>query len=116
VNHYARIPVEVLFDSRISDQAKLVYCALAMSVFQGSVAFIGQRLIADRFGVSQSTVSRRLRELEKVGHIRRMAGKRGYRAHWALTSVVFGQKQGKVTEVVSSPSGGLRYASVEEVA
>jgi DNA-binding transcriptional ArsR family regulator len=118
VNHYARIPRNVLGDLSVSSDAKVVYAVLAMSTFQGAVAYMGQRLIGQFLGVSQSSVSRRLAELEKAGHIKQASDKRGKRAHWELLSPVFGQKQGRATEVVSAPSGGRRYASVviEEVA
>lgn len=118
VNHYARIPREVLIDETVSSDAKIVYAVLAMSTFQGAVAYVGQRLIGQTLGISQSTVSRRLAELEGAGHIRQAPDTRGKRAHWELLSPVFGQKQGRKTEVVSAPSGGRRYASVnvEEVA
>ena len=113
VNHYARIPREVLIDAVISSDAKIVYAVLAMSTFQGAVAYVGQRLIGKILGTSQATVSRRLSELEKAGHIKQTPDGRGKRAHWELLSPVFGQKQGKYTEVVSSPSGGRRFASVD---
>ena len=118
VNHYARIPREVLIDAGLSSDAKVVYAVLALSTFQGSIAYVGQRLVGTILGVSQPTVSRRLAELERAGHIRQAPAVRGKRAHWELLSAVFGQKQGQKTVVVSSPSGGRRYASVdvEEVA
>lgn len=118
VNHYARIPREVLIDARVSSDAKIVYGILAMATFQGSVAYVGQRLIGQTLNISQSSVSRRLAELERAGHIRQAPDTRGKRAHWELLSPVFGQKQGRETVVVSSPKGGKRYASVdrEEVA
>lgn len=118
VNHYARIPREVLIDAGISSDAKVAYAVLAMSTFQGSVAYVGQRLVAKILGVSQPSVSRRFAELERAGHIKQAPAARGKRAHWELLSPVFGQKQGKYTEVVSAPSGGRRFASVdvEEVA
>ena len=112
VNHYARLPREVLIDSAVSSDAKIVYAVLAMSTFQGSVAYVGQRFIGELLGMSQSTVSRRLKELERAGHVVHAPDSRGKRAHWELTSPVFGQKQGRVTEVVTAPSGGRRYASV----
>lgn len=118
VNHYARIPREVLTDLAVSSDAKIVYAVLAMSTFQGSVAYVGQRRVGEILGMSQSTVSRRLAELERAGHIVQASAERGKRSHWELTSLVFGQKQGRETVVVSAPSGGKRYASVriEEVA
>jgi DNA-binding MarR family transcriptional regulator len=118
VNHYARIPREVLIDATVSSDAKITYAVLALSTFHGAVAYVGQRLIGEILGVSQPTVSRRLAELEMAGHIRQAPATRGKRAHWELLSPVFGQKQGRATVVVSSPKGGRRYASVdiEEVA
>lgn len=118
VNHYGRIPREVLADRSLSAEAKVVYACLALTTFQGSVAYIGQRLIGEILGCSQASVSRRLRELERAGHIKQNDVGRGRRSFWELTSQVFGQKQGRETVVVSAPRGGRRYASVnrEEVA
>ncbi|MGL5936987.1 MAG: hypothetical protein ACRCZI_15355 [Cetobacterium sp.] len=118
VNHYARLPREVLLDSAVSSDAKVVYGVMAMSTHQGSVTYMGQRRIGELLGMSQATVSRRLCELEIAGHVKQKDAGRGWRSFWELVSPVFGQKQGRVTEVVSAPSGGRRFASVavEDVA
>jgi DNA-binding transcriptional MocR family regulator len=115
---YGRLPDSVLFDRQLTDFAKVVFSAVARHVFQGNVASIGTRELAKLLGTSQARVARAVRELVKSGAMENRRVKRGQRAMWVLASPVFGQKQGKVTEVVSSPSGGRRYASVdiEEVA
>jgi hypothetical protein len=113
VNHYARIPRDVLIDREIGSDAKLVYAVLAMSVFQGSVAWVGQRYIGETLGLSQATVCRRLKELEGAGHIRRKTGGVGKRALWELMSPVFSQKQGQERVIVSAPSGARRMVSVD---
>ena len=113
VNHYARIPRDVLIDRGIGADAKLVYAVMAMTVFHGRVAWVGQRLIGEMLGLSQATVHRRLKELEGAGHIRRMAEGVGKRTHWELVSPVFSQKQGQETVVVSAPSGARRMVSVD---
>lgn len=114
---YTRTPLTVLRDARLSLLARVVYGELAANVFQGSVANIGLRLVAERIGASKSSVARAVRELETAGHLV-PTGEEKRRTYYTLTSPVFGQKQGRMTEVVSSPSGGKRYASIakEEVA
>lgn len=109
---YARLPEEVLRDSTISAAAKVVYAELAMAVWQGSVARIGNRLIGERLGMSQMAVSRAIRELEGAGHLSK-ASERGQRGIWVLHSKVFGQKQGKVRDVIVRPNGTKVMASVE---
>lgn len=108
---YARLPEEVLRDQRVSAGSKLVYAELAMSVWQGSVARMGNRLIAERLGMSQMAVSRAIRELDGAGHLSRAAEK-GQRGIWILTSKVFAQRQGKERVVVTGKSGGKVLASV----
>ena len=49
------------------------------------------------------------------GHLQILAAERGRRAMYILTSNVFGQKQGKVDEVISAPSG-KRLVSVRKTA
>jgi hypothetical protein len=115
---YARLPLTVLRDSELLPVARLVYCELALWVFQGATCSIGQRAIAERLGIARNTVADALEQLEQRGHVELNRTTHGRRAMYILTSPVFGQKQGRATEVVSAPSGGRRYASVvvEEVA
>lgn len=115
---YARIPKEVLHDKRLSFSARLVYAELALWVFQGTVASVGVRKIGERLGMAEKTVRMSLSELEAAGLIKRCTGKKGERGVYHLESAVFGQKQGKKTEVVRGASGGPRFASVavEDVA
>ncbi len=115
---YARLPVSVLRDPDLSPAARIVYCELALWVFQGATCSLGQRAIAERLGLARNTVADGLEQLEQRGHIELNRSSHGRRAMYILTSPAFGQKQGKVTVVVSSPKGDKRYASVaaEEVA
>lgn len=109
---YARIPVSVLYDTSLSVYARLVYAEIAMSVWQGTTAYIGQRLIAERLGISQSEVSKSVRSLVGSGHLEWMDNGRGRRAHMQLKSPLFGQKQGRRFEVGEGPSGGMRIVSL----
>lgn len=56
-----------------------------------------------------------IKRLVDRGHLRMSASERGRRAMYILTSNVFGQKQGKVDEVVSTPRG-KRLVSVSKTA
>lgn len=118
VRWHGRIPASVLLDKELSSEAVRVYGLLALSVYQGTVAYVGMREIGRIIGKSAATVKRRIDELAAREHIVPRPGKNGQRSHYHLTSPVFGQKQrAGVTEVVSAPSGGQRYASIgKEVA
>jgi hypothetical protein len=109
---YARLPREVLTDTMLGHAAVRVYGFLSLGVGQGSVARVGQRLIASKTGMDRGTVAAGIAELVSRGYITVAAAKRGCRQGYVLNSGVFGQKQGKYTEVVSAPSGGRRFASV----
>jgi hypothetical protein len=114
VKRYGRVPLRLALDPMISDQAKTVFAVIAAHVFQGSVARIGQRFLGDMLGLSAATIGRRIGELEAGGYVKKGEKRNGYRGFYILTSPIFGQKQrsGDVDEVVSSPSGGRRLASV----
>ena len=109
---YARLPESVLFDRELSVTARCVYGVLARYAFQGTAVRIGQRRIAGLLGVHQETVNLALHELESSEHISiRGAGKN--RRSYHLHSLVFGQKQrAGIEEVISSPSGTRRFASM----
>ena len=90
-----------------------VYCILAGSVWQGTTAKMGTRLLAAWTGASRRLVVESLQRLESRGHLQKAAERRGQRQTYVLTSPVFGQKQRTgVEEVISSPSRTPRLASV----
>ena len=110
---YGRVPASVSLDLSVSSDAVRIYSLLALSVYQGNIARVGMRQLGKIIGKSAATVKRRIVELVKAGHLKPNTGKSGERAFYELTSPVFGQKQRSgVTEVVSSPSRGRRYASL----
>jgi DNA-binding transcriptional MocR family regulator len=115
---YGRTPDSVLSDERLSDFAKVTFAAISRGVWQGNVASVGTRRLAELLKTTQSRVARAVKELVARGCVENRRVKRGQRATYVITSPVFGQKQGRATVVVSSPKGGRRYASVdvEEVA
>ena len=76
---------------------------LSLKTFQGNVATLGVRKLADLSGKGKSTVNRALRELAEIGHIRPAERKRGQRGFYVLTSPVFAQKQGEADEIISRP-------------
>src|SRR5207249_1353532 len=78
----------------------------------GTTVRIGQRRIATRLGFHLETVGHAIRKLEARGHIT-IVGRGNARRMYHLHSNVFGAKQrAGVEEVISSPSGGQRLASV----
>lgn len=74
------------------------------------------RQLGKAIGKSAATVKRRIDELVAAGHMRANTGTNGQRAYYELTSPVFGQKQGKQTEIVVGDSGVPRYVSMEKIA
>jgi DNA-binding IclR family transcriptional regulator len=102
----------VLCDPKLSAYAKCVYGVMALNVFQGNVAKIGQRLIANKLGINKDTVCKAVAELVERKHIG-VIGKGRQRRWYSLLSAVYAQKQrAGVEEVVSAPSGGHRLATV----
>ena len=123
--NYGKLPASVLHDRRLSKTARLVYAELALWVFQGNVARRGQRAIANAIGVRQMSVSTAIWQLMEAGHIRianTELWQRGLmsttqakhcRGVYELLSSVFGSKQRDgITEVISSPRGSRRFASL----
>lgn len=115
---YARLPLEVLRNSKLSWRARVVYAELSANIFQGSVARIGLRLIGQRLGCGRDAVSRAIAELERA-EIVIVERNTKSRSWYVLTSPVFGQKpRAGVKEVVSCPRGHKQMVSVprEEIA
>lgn len=100
-------------DTELGHTAIRVYTFLSLGVGQGAVTRVGQRLIAKKIGMDRGTVVAAIAELVSRGHITVAAAKPGSRQAYVLNSLVFAQKQGKHTEIVSAPSGGYRYASID---
>jgi hypothetical protein len=113
---YARVQREVYTDPRLEARGVRIYCVLASSCWQGSVAQVGKRLIAKEACCAECDVISSLRKIEAAGHIQKHAGRRrGHRAMYVLLSSVFGQKQrAGVEEVVSGPDGRLRLVTVRK--
>jgi DNA-binding Lrp family transcriptional regulator len=86
---------------------------MASALRHNNLAHIGQRELGKLLGISAATAGRRVRELVDAGYIDRTEQKLGQRAHYVLNSPIFAQKQGKQDIIVSSPSGGRRFASLD---
>lgn len=112
---YVRLPYAVGADQRLSASDVRVYFALASAVWQGRTCTLGNERISAITGVSARQVRSSIRSLITAGHVQMAERKRGQRAIYALTSPVFGQKQGKVNVVRSTPRG-KRLVSVEKTA
>ena len=111
---YARVPLEVLGDERLSPRDVRVFAALAVSCWQGNFSSVGKRSLAQICSVSERLVLESLKRLGACGHITKTESRRGYRAGYLLLSPVFGQKQrsGEVAELVSSPRKRLATVRV----
>lgn len=112
---YARIPWDLLTNAKVSSDAKIVFAVLAGHAFQGNVAYIGQRRIAELSGFSPSKVNRLMKTIIPSYIDVKLDGP-GRRSFYVLKSPVFGQRQGKEDVIISSPSGGKRLASVRKTA
>ena len=87
---FSCIPEEVLFDQRLNVEHLRVYGAIASSVpWWRNTSNIGQRLIARLMKASQATVSRRVEDLIRFGHIKLKPDKTGRRACYEMASLVF---------------------------
>lgn len=115
-NKYARVPREVFTDPRLEPRDVRVYCILASSCWQGSVAQVGKRKIAKEACCAECKALSSLRKLEATGHIQKHTGRRqGQRARYVLLSPVFGQKQrSDVDEVVTHPDGRRRLVALRK--
>lgn len=90
---FGRIPGCVGLDLGISDAALRIYVLLALQTFRGTASSIGMRELGNRTNTSPATVMRRLRELEKAGHIRTVKTANGKRSWYELTSPVFAERK-----------------------
>ena len=95
---YCKVPCSVIRDIGLSPYARLVYAELALNAWNGNVACIGQRLIAERLGISQKVVSKSIQELCKRKHVERRDNGKGHRAHTKLLSPIYLWKKGKGRE------------------
>ncbi len=86
---YAKVPMQVLTDTRISPIARVVYSFLAGCAFDGPRVRVGQRFVAESVGASQPTIHRCLKELAKAGHLEPVLGPCGKRSAYDLKSPVF---------------------------
>ena len=92
---YCKVPCSVIRDIGLSLYARLVYAELALNAWNGNVACIGQRLIAERLGISQKVVSKSIQELCKRKHVERRDNGKGHRAHTKLLSPIYLWKKGE---------------------
>jgi hypothetical protein len=103
-DHYCRIPINLLTDSRLNHRDIRVYGVLAGSCWVGSVVTIGKRRIAQLTHCSAGKVLDTLKRLETTGHIRRAPVAPGQRGIYELLSPIFrhtpraGQRRGSLTK------------------
>ena len=62
---YGLISQEVMNSDKLSQKAKLLYSMLVSFAGNKNKAFPSQKLLAERLGMSKSTVNRAIKELEK---------------------------------------------------
>lgn len=112
---FSRIPWTVGTDPKLSSFAVRVYAILAAHVFEGNTARVGIRALARYGAMSKNTANVAIRELQDRRHIRVANLGAGQRQMYVLCSEIFGQKQGNVNVVRSTPRG-RRLVSVEKTA
>jgi hypothetical protein len=115
-NKYSRVPTEVSQDRRLKHRDIRVYGALAASCWQGNVASVGKRRLANLAQCAPRLVIDSLARLVAAGHIAKTPDRlRGQRARYVLLSPVFGQKQrAGVEEIAIGPGGRRRLVSVRK--
>jgi hypothetical protein len=88
---FAKIgPEPIIDDPRMTLEHLRVYWALASSVPKGGDRCkVGQRLVARIVKLSQATVSRRIGDLVRWGHLEVETSEPGKRARYILKSVAF---------------------------
>ncbi len=86
---YAKVPLQVLTDKRVSHIAFRVYTFLAGCAFDSTRVTVGQRLVAEATGVSLGAVNSSMQELAKLGHIEAVSQGKGHRHVYNLKSPVF---------------------------
>lgn len=112
---FARIPWTVATDPKLSSFAVRAYAILAAHVFEGSTARIGIRALARFAAMGKNTANAAIKELAERGHISIVEMAAGHRQMYVMQSEIFGQKQGNVNVVRSTPRG-KRLVSVEKIA
>lgn len=86
---FARLPVEVLRDNRLSHTDLRVYCEMAYASRGASVS-IGVRKVGERLGLKKTVVAESITRLCAMGHLRPGGGGRGKRMIYVMESRVFG--------------------------
>lgn len=66
---FGLVPAALIFDTRLSAEAKVVYAALASHADQGGECWPRLRGLAAALGVQPPTISKRIAELEALGYI-----------------------------------------------
>jgi Bifunctional DNA primase/polymerase, N-terminal len=90
---FAKIPIAVSTDSRLTRRDVCVYGALAQAAWSGGECEVGKRRLSRLAPCAERLVIESLKRLEATGHIRKQSRKRGQRARYTLLSPVFAQKQ-----------------------
>ena len=92
MSRFARIPEEVLSDPKLSSNDIRVYAALALHVFDGSIAALGQRQLSELTNLPRMEVRDSLNALATAGHISVAVAKLSRRSVFQLNHPVFHQK------------------------
>lgn len=87
---HARLPLEVLSDTKLCHADVRVYAAMAVLCFRGgNIVKSGQRQLASTCNMDRRTVRRALESLARAGHISVSIGDHGFRSTYQLNSDVF---------------------------
>lgn len=86
---YAKVPMEVITDTKVSLKSRVIYSFLAGCAFDGPRVRVGQRYIAEAIGVSLGAVNSSIKELAAAGHLETIPGASGKRNAYDLKSPVF---------------------------
>lgn len=67
---YTQIPNAILSSKKLSDSAKLAYVILLSYAWNNDHCFPGQAAMGDRWGKSDRSVRKALKELEEAGYLK----------------------------------------------
>ena len=71
-NYYAVIPAEVRYDNTLKDKAKILYGEISSLCNRKGYCYASNKYFADLYGLSISTISRLINNLNKRGYIKNL--------------------------------------------
>lgn len=110
---FGRVPIEVSCDERLRNLDVRLYGFMAAFTFHGNACEMSLQQMAEACHTSRRSIMRALDRLVECGYIvPGLHNRERQRSFYALTSKIFGQRQGKEDVIVRSKHGS-RYVSMD---